>query len=66
VLPPVPAPRAAPLSAAPPAVAPQPVAPPGGPRVELGFRDGSSAALDPGSEAAQALDELARLLAGRA
>lgn len=31
-----------------------------GPRVELGFRDGSTAALDPSSHEARALDELAR------
>jgi hypothetical protein len=33
-----------------------------GPRVSLGFRDGSSAALDPASEHAAALEQLARTL----
>ena len=37
---------------------------PAGPRVELGFRDGTSTCLDPTSAEAQALDELARLLTG--
>ncbi len=37
-----------------------------GPRVSLGFRDGSTAALDPGSEQARALAELSALLAGHA
>jgi ferric-dicitrate binding protein FerR (iron transport regulator) len=39
-----------------------PAAAAAGPRVELGFRDGSSASLDPGSEQARALEELARAL----
>lgn len=34
-------------------------------RVELGFRDGTSAALDPDSEQALALAELTALLTGR-
>jgi hypothetical protein len=38
---------------------------PAGPRVELGFRDGTSACLDPASAEAQALDELAQLLTRR-
>ena len=46
-----------------------PVAPvveqPPGPRVELGFRDGSTAALAPGSEQAQALTDLASVLTRR-
>jgi hypothetical protein len=33
-----------------------------GARVELGFRDGTSTALDPGSSDARALEELARTL----
>jgi hypothetical protein len=33
-----------------------------GPRISLGFRDGSSAALDPASEHAAALEQLARTL----
>ena len=41
---------------------PAPVAPVPGPRVELGFRDGTSARLDPTSPAAHALEDLARLL----
>ena len=49
---------------APEPVAPEPVAPqqPRAPRVELGFRDGSTAALAPGSEQAEAFTELARIL----
>ncbi len=35
-----------------------------GPRVELGFRDGSHTQLDPAGEQAQALEELARTLTG--
>lgn len=35
-----------------------------GPRVELGFRDGSRTQLDPAGEQAQALEELARTLTG--
>jgi len=34
-------------------------------RVQLGFRDGTSAALDPTSDQAQVLQELARSLANR-
>jgi hypothetical protein len=33
-----------------------------GPHVQLGFRDGTSTALDPGSSDARALEELARTL----
>ena len=47
-----------------PVVPPAPEAPVG-PRVELGFRDGTSTLLDPGSAEAQALEELAELLAHR-
>jgi hypothetical protein len=47
-----------------PVVPPQ-VATTPGPRVELGFRDGTTTCLDPGSAEAQALDELARLLTRR-
>lgn len=36
-----------------------------GPRVELGFRDGSTAALAPGSEQARALTEVASVLTQR-
>ena len=62
-----PAPEAAPEAVAPEAVAPQPVAPasPAGPRVELGFRDGSTAALAPWSEQAKALTDLAQVLTQR-
>jgi hypothetical protein len=35
------------------------------PRVELGFRDGSTAALAPGSEQARALSEIASVLTQR-
>jgi hypothetical protein len=67
------APRAASVPAA-PAVAPLPApwdaavppavqALPTGPRVELTFRDGSSASLDPLQ--AKALDEIAQLLTSR-
>ncbi len=38
---------------------------PTGLRVELGFRDGTSACLDPASAEARALDELAQLLTRR-
>ena len=38
------------------------VAPPLGPNVELGFRDGSTAALDPTSPEARALGEMAGAL----
>lgn len=34
-------------------------------RVQLGFRDGTTASLDPGSDEASALEELARILTGR-
>ena len=46
----------------------QPVAPPvapSGPRVELGFRDGSTAALAPWSEQAKALTDIASALTQR-
>jgi len=43
------------------AVAPPPVSA----RVQLGFRDGTSTALDPASDQAQVLQELARSLARR-
>ncbi|MDP3711828.1 MAG: hypothetical protein Q8R60_05010 [Mycobacteriales bacterium] len=33
-----------------------------GPRVELGFRDGSRASLDPSSEQARALEDIAAVL----
>lgn len=36
-----------------------------GPRVELGFRDGSTAALAPGSAQARALTEIASVLTQR-
>jgi len=36
-----------------------------GPRVELGFRDGSTAALLPGSPQAKALEEIASALTRR-
>ena len=38
---------------------------PAGPRVELGFRDGSRAALDPSSEQARALEDIASVLTRR-
>ena len=38
---------------------------PAGPRVELGFRDGSTASLVPGSPQAKALEEIASVLAQR-
>lgn len=44
-----------------PAVYPSPAAP----RVQLGFRDGTSASLDPGSEQALALELLAKSLTRR-
>lgn len=57
---------AASLPAPPPVVAPVSVAAavptPAGPRVELGFRDGSRASLDPASEQARALEDLAAVL----
>ena len=45
-----------------PALPVQAPAEPVGPRVELGFRDGSTAALAPGSAQAEALRDLARSL----
>ena len=62
------------IPSAPPApapVAPAPVLPAQpepvvqGPRVELGFRDGTTAALAPGSAQAQALTDLAAVLTQR-
>jgi len=63
----------APLSAAPPAAAaaqrpvpPQPaVVPSSVPRVQLGFRDGTSTTLDPSSDQSQALELLAQSLTRR-
>jgi hypothetical protein len=51
----------------PPALPPDMPAPVelGGPRVELGFRDGSTAALAPGSEQARALSDIASVLTRR-
>lgn len=65
---PAPAPEPAVAPLAPPPVAP--LAPPAvqeptGPRVELGFRDGSTTALAPGSEQARALTDIASLLTRR-
>jgi hypothetical protein len=37
----------------------------GAPRIELGFRDGSTAALAPGSEQAKALNDIASVLTQR-
>jgi hypothetical protein len=57
-----------PVLPAPAAEVPQQVAvadPAPAPRVELGFRDGSTAALAPGSEQAKALTDLAAILASR-
>lgn len=55
------------VQAAPPVVPPQPEPPVvvQGPRVELGFRDGTTAALAPGSAQAQALTDLAAVLTQR-
>ena len=54
-----------PAAAAPGPTAPAPVPPARvGPHVELGFRDGSHTALDPDSEQALALAELAAVLTG--
>jgi hypothetical protein len=39
--------------------------PPKAPRIELGFRDGSTAALAPGSEQARALRDIASILTQR-
>lgn len=47
-----------------PAAVPEPVLEVG-PRVELGFRDGSTAALAPGSAQAKALTEIASILTHR-
>jgi hypothetical protein len=58
--PPVEPPVAPPVE---PPVAP-PVAP-SGPRIELGFRDGSTAALAPWSEQAKALTDIASALTQR-
>jgi hypothetical protein len=38
---------------------------PAAPRIELGFRDGSTAALAPGSEQAKALNDIASVLTQR-
>jgi hypothetical protein len=68
-VPEAPSPVAAPVAV--PVEAPAPVAPsvvpapPPGPRVELGFRDGTTAALAPGSEQAKALTHLASVLTQR-
>jgi hypothetical protein len=51
------------IPSGPPASAPA-VLPPA-PRVELGFRDGTSAALAPGSPQAKALTEIAAILTQR-
>ena len=64
-------PRAAPAAAAWSSTGPLPVppvavpAPPSGPRVQLGFRDGSSAELDPASAQARALEGIAQALTRR-
>ena len=50
----------APVVPAAPVAAPAP-----GPRVELGFRDGTTAALAPGSDQAKALTEIASALTQR-
>lgn len=67
---PPPAPQPAPAPAAEPEPQPQPQPQPAvevepGPRVELGFRDGTTAALAPGSAQAKALTEIASLLTQR-
>jgi hypothetical protein len=66
-LPPVAPPPVAPPQIAPPQIAPPPAEPaspePPGPRVELTFRDGSSASLD--ATQARALDEIAQVLTRR-
>ncbi|MCW2671735.1 MAG: hypothetical protein JWP14_324 [Frankiales bacterium] len=46
-------------------VSPGVVEEPRAPRVELGFRDGSTAALAPGSEQAKALNDIAAALTRR-
>lgn len=61
---PVPLPLQEPDPVAEPVREPEP-SPASGPRVELGFRDGSSAALAPGSPQAKALTEIASLLTQR-
>jgi hypothetical protein len=53
------------IPSAPPPLLVHPPAPPVGPRVELGFRDGTTAALAPDSAQAQALSEIADVLARR-
>ncbi len=53
----------APLPRALPSVVPVPAQ--AGPRVQLGFRDGTTASLDPDSEQALALAELSELLSAR-
>jgi hypothetical protein len=64
-------PRAVPVVPAAPAPPPPPPPPapvveePRGPRVELGFRDGSTAALAPESAQAKALTEIASVLTRR-
>jgi hypothetical protein len=60
--------RVAEVPAPPATVVPEPAPTgvvPAGPRVELGFRDGSRTSLDPASEQARALDELASVLTRR-
>ena len=57
-----PSPVYTPLPVRPPVAAPPA---PAGPRVELGFRDGSTASLVPGSPQAKALEEIASVLAQR-
>jgi hypothetical protein len=61
----IPAARVAdPVFESPPA-APPAVAESAAPRIELGFRDGSTAALAPGSEQAKALNDIASVLTQR-
>jgi hypothetical protein len=48
-----------------PPAAPPAVEESGAPRIELGFRDGSTAALAPGSEQAKALNDIASVLTQR-
>lgn len=61
-----PEPAAAPAPEPAPVVrAPEPVLVVSGPRVELGFRDGSRASLDPSSEQARALEGIAAVLTRR-
>ena len=61
---PVAPPVVPPVAQAAPQVAPAPEVP-AQPRIELGFRDGSTAALAPGSEQAKALTEIASVLTQR-